>query len=888
MLKAEGRGFGRRRKARARRVPGGWAGMAACVATVLALMPWSSRAAPDNPPEVTAVRVLGNIVIDGRLDESDWSRGQPAAGFIQTEPDEGKPASQQTEVIVLYDDDAIYFGARLHAEAPPTIRLSRRDYYVPADWFGVHLDPHHDHMTGASFYVSAAGVQRDSLRYNDVRGDSDWNAVWESAVTVNDQGWIVEMRIPFSQLRFRARDKKKDLVWGIDFTRSVNRLHEESGWVYIPLQESGFVSWFGHLVGLEGVEAPHVLELIPYGLIRGGVVSWDRDGNPLDPVNVPYVDDFSFGLDFRYGIGSATTMTGTINPDFGQVEVDPAVVNLSQYEVFYDEKRPFFLEGSDLFRFGESGASNNWNFDNWSPDVFYSRRIGRAPHLYGEDGAAFVSPVGQTPILGAIKLTGKGPGGLSFAMLNALTAPVWIDEVFEDGSESALLAEPLSNYAVGRVTQDLGGERGKVGGMVTSVYRDLPAEGDLRQLPRTATTGGVDGYLVLGDRKVVVDAYVDGSYVEGDAGAIEALQGSSARYYQRPDAEHVELDPEATALSGWMGRIAVNTEGGKFGVNAKVAAISPGYEVNDIGYLRRADVLYTHLVARYEQTDPGTTFRNWSAWMGKSQQWNFGGDLIDNGLSWNIAGRLLSYWGGWTGAGFQSPSWDDRLTRGGPLTRTPAWMYAYGGLYSDSRKPLHGFLGFNVAHSAQGGSSVGGFLSAKWQVNSALRLGLEPRLWYSEDTAQYVEELDTPPETDPPVSTDAGYVFSDLESWNMSLTTRVDWVLSPRLSLQVYVQPLVFAADYGTLKLLAAPGTYDFIPYSTQSDAYDFNFTSLRASAVLRWEFRPGSAFYAVWTSDRSHTENTERFRGPMDLAYLENALADDVFMVKMSYWWGT
>jgi len=840
-------------------------------------------AEPEPRKEVRATRVVGHIEVDGRLEEPAWARGQPVTGFTQTSPNEGEPASLETEVVVLFDDEALYVGARLHDSAPPTTRLSRRDDYVPADWFGVHLDPHHDHLSGASFYVSAAGVQRDTLRYNDVHGDTDWDAVWESAVQVDEGGWTVEIRIPFSQLRFQATEHP---VWGIHFTRSINRLHEEDGWVYIPLQASGFVSWFGHLVGLEGIRPRRNLELLPYGVVRGGMSTWDRDSNPVDPVHVPYVDTLDLGLDFKYGIGPSLTLTGTINPDFGQVEVDPAVVNLSQYETFYAEKRPFFLEGSDLFDFGASGASSNWTFNLWEPQVFYSRRIGRAPHLSGSADAAYVSPEHETRILGAAKLTGKTPGGLSVATLSALTAPVYVDEVLLDGSEQSQLVEPLSNYAVGRVTQDLPDGRGKVGAMLTSVYRNLPAEGDLRTLPRTATTAGLDGFLVLGDRKWVVDTSLNGSYVEGDPAAMESLQTSSARYFQRPDADHLDLDTEATSLMGWMGNLAVNSEGGKLGVNVKATAISPGYEVNDLGYLRRSDVIYSHGLIRYDETEPGRVLRNWRLWASKYQSWNFGGDLISNGLSGNISGKLLNYWGGWVGGGARLSSWDDRLTRGGPLTVNPSGGYGYTGIYSDYRKRFFGQIGGSVSWNRDAGRSLSVFLVTRWQATDGLKIVFLPDLGWSEDAAQYVGEVDPAPTTHPPVETEVGYLFSELESWNLSLTTRVDWILSPKLSLQVYAQPMVYTGDYGILKLLAAPKTFEFVPYSTQSQDFDFNFASFRASVVLRWEFRPGSAFYAVYTSDRSNTENSAVFRGIADLGVLADAPAGDMFMLKLSYWW--
>ncbi len=415
---------------------------------------------------VHAVRTPTPIRVDGRLDDVGWQQAQRLTGFIQRLPDEGKPALGQTELQIAYDDDAIYVGARLLDHEPSRIvrRLTRRDVAADADRFSIFFDPHHDHLTGVEFRVSAAGVQRDAVIYNDVYQDDTWDAVWDSAVGMDDRGWTVEMRIPFSQLRFPQADV---LVWGVNAQRIVHRTGEESWLSITPSNESGLASRMPHLDGLSGIPPARHLELLPYVTARTEYVDPPVSGNPFNDGSRAFA---GAGLDLKYGVASNLTLDATVNPDFGQVEVDPAVVNLSASETFFEEKRPFFTEGSQILsRFGKSGASEYWSYFFFEPQLFYSRRIGRSPQAPAP--GPYVDTPTTTTILGAAKLTGKTRRGWTLGVMEAVTGREY--SRVSDGfvSRDDVQAEPLTNYFVGRAQHSLG-SRASLGLLTTMVHRE--------------------------------------------------------------------------------------------------------------------------------------------------------------------------------------------------------------------------------------------------------------------------------------------------------------------------------------------------------------------------------------------------------------------------------
>ena len=450
-------------------------------------------------PVVHSVRATSAIVVDGALTDEVWLRAVPVTSFTQRDPEEGKPVSEATELRIAYDEAALYVGVRLLDREPARIarQLARRDQNAEADSFSLFLDAHHDHVTGATFSVSAAGVQRDATIYNDSWTDDSWDAVWESAVKIDDTGWVAEMRIPYSQLRF---SRAAQLTFGINAMRYIQRKKEEAWLVHVPKTESGLASRMGHLDGLDGVAPRRTVELVPYVVTRAEYVE-PEDGDPFNDGARAFAGT---GVDLKYRMTSSLSLDGTVNPDFGQVEVDPAVVNLTAFETFFEEKRPFFIEGANIFsNFGRGGANNFWGFNRAEPLLFYSRRIGRAPQ--GSASGDFVEQPTATTILGAAKVTGKTRRGWSVGMLDAVTGREWATAVTGDMSAETEV-EPLSNYMVGRAEKELG-RRAAIGAIATAVNRDLrePSLGD--DLPAQSYVGGADGYLLprrqtrLGDQR---------------------------------------------------------------------------------------------------------------------------------------------------------------------------------------------------------------------------------------------------------------------------------------------------------------------------------------------------------------------------------------------------
>lgn len=849
-----------------------------------------------------AARAPGHIVLDGRLDEEAWSLAAPSGAFVQKDPDEGKPASERTEIRIAYDDDALYVGARMFDSKPEGVvrRLSRRDDEPDADRIVVYLDPRHDHHNGFEFWVSAAGVQRDAVIYNDSWDDFSWDGVWQAAVVVDAEGWVAEVKIPFSQLRFAEGE---DQVWGVNAARYIHRKNEEDWLELVPKKESGLASRMAHLEGLHGLRPRRHLALLPYVVSRGEFVAPSSAG---DPFNDGSRTLGALGLDVKYGLSSSLTLDATVNPDFGQVEVDPAVVNLSDFETFFDEKRPFFIEGSPIFNnFGHNGCNNFWGFNRSEPDIFYSRRIGRAPQ--GSADGDHVSMPSATTILGAAKVTGRVSGGWTVGALEAVT-----------GDENARLAqgslrttqevEPFTNYMVARAHRD--GERVGVGFIGTSVLRNLdqPALHDL--LAQRAWVGGVDGFVFLDAKKNwAVTARLAGSRLEGSTAAIDRAQRSSQRYYQRPDATQVELDPLATSLSGWTGSVNVNRQGGTVRLNSALWATSPGFESNDLGFLSRSDRWGAHAVVDYRKTDTDRYTRSrWFA-LAKWYALNFAGERQGDGLHSFFEAQFRNYW--WLG-GNAWKRWralDDRLTRGGPSVVAPS---AWGGeLWSrtDTRKRLALRLDGTYFENEAGTTERMLSTTLEMKPASSVFVSVGPSIYVLRSAASWVTGVD-----DPAAAATFGrrYVFGELHQTEASMTTRVNWILSPRMSLQVYAQPLISVGDYRRFKELARGRTYEFNRYGEGAgtitagdgtyavdpdgagpaaaftfDNPDFNFKSLRVNAIYRWEWRPGSTLYVAWTQQRQDLGDPGDFELNRDASTLLRSPADDVLLVKVSYRFG-
>ena len=691
-------------------------------------------------PAVRAARVQGDIEVDGRLGEASWAAAEPATRFTQTEPAEGMPASERTEVRVLIGADALYIGARLHDREPKRIKaaLARRDDDVAADEFDVYLDTFHDHLSGVRFRVTPGGATLDGILGSSAQGseeDLSWDPVWESGTQVDSLGWTAEIRIPLSQLRYNST---ADGSWGIQFYRKILRKGEEDWFAFVPKSETGGVSRYGHLTGLGALRAQRQLELAPYLLAQGSYQP-SVAGDPFQDGKEHYA---SAGLDLKYGITSDLTLNATINPDFGQVEVDPAVVNLSVFETFFPEKRPFFVEGADVFRFGGIRASNSFGV----PDIFFSRRIGREPQrsLSGE-GVNYLDAPTETSILAAAKLSGRTQSGWSVGLLDAVTGNEEARYVDEFGVPVTTPVEPLTNYFVGRVRKDLRGGNSTVGIIATAVNRDQDSP-ELNSLLRgKAYSVGADFTNSWADRVWSLDGSVGYSTVHGTTEAIELAQRSSARYYQRPDATSFQLDPTRTSLTGHAYQLALRKNSGRHWQGGLVyQETSPGMETNDLGFQSEASQRGISTALEYNERQPGRVFRRWGLFPFTNHQWNFDGDLVFGSYGLIFSGQLRNFWdfqlrGDYTGAAY-----DDRLTRGGPLARQPTSGDVRVTLNSDTRKTTTLNANLTQVWTAADETRTEADLTLSVRPTPALRLSLGPALILLHTQSQYVAAVPDP------------------------------------------------------------------------------------------------------------------------------------------------
>jgi hypothetical protein len=849
---------------------------------------------------IQASRSSEAIVLDGVLAEAIWQSALPATDFTQLEPHEGQPATARTEVRFAYDDAALYVAARLLDSQPRAIvaRLGRRDTWLDADAFVVYLDAYRDGRSGRFFSVNAAGTLRDGTLYNDDWDDDTWDGVWEGRARIDAAGWTVEMRIPFSELRFHAKDVQ---VWGVNCRRFQARTKEDSYLAIRPKKASGFVSRFPELDGIAGIHPPARISITPYLTDKGEFTGHDAG----DPFNDGSRQSPSLGADAKIGLGSSLTLDATLNPDFGQVEVDPAVVNLSDLETFYDEKRPFFVEGSSLFQFGYGGASNFIGFNFPSPDFFYSRRIGRAPQGSLPDAADFTRSPSGTTILGAAKLTGKLGEHWSVGALNALTGRESA-EVSTAGRVSKAEVEPASYYGVFRSQREFPDNRYGFGTIATVATRSFQDRRLADEVNGQALALGADGWAFLDAKKTwVLTGWTGLTEVKGSAARIADVQQNSQHYFQRPDANEIRLDPSATSLAGAAGRFALNKERGNVLFNAAYGFISPGFDTNDLGFLFRADVKNGHVWTGYRWTDPSRIARSAQIELAAFRSYDYDGNRVWDGLFSYGRIQFLNYYGMQGFVAYNPETISTRRTRGGPRTLNPNGVEWDFSTFSDERRAFRvrlGAHGSDYAKASELYHNLNG--SIEWRPGSNISVSFQPTLEWSHTDAQYVDTFEDALAT---ATYGHRYVFARLAQRTFSGGVRVNWTFTPRLSLQVYAQPLISSGAYTGFGELARPLSYDFTRYqavmiargtvtadpdgagpapAVSFDDPNFNFRSLRGNAVFRWEFRPGSTAYFVWTQNRSDQEETGQFAFAHSFERLLSARADNIVLVKIAFRW--
>jgi hypothetical protein len=868
-------------------------------------------------PSSVAVPLSGEINLDGKLDEAIWQSAPSITEFHQKEPVEGVAPTQITEVRIAYDGETLYVGARMFDDEPDQIvgRLVRRDGNSESDRLTIRFDTFLDHLGETQFWVNPRGVRGDAFGPGGSDVDESWDPVWEVRTRIDDLGWTAELAIPFSQLRF---PQGVDQKWGLQIERLIKRTNEFIVWSFWPRGESGGPSRFGHLSGIAAPQSGTTrLEILPYTV---GQVSNAARVDASNPFAESSSSEFRIGADAKYLLTSNLTLSATINPDFGQAEVDPAVVNLSAFETFFPEKREFFIEGSGLFDFGGLWCFTCSNTSSLS--MLFTRRIGRPPQatsLARGAGEHFDAPTEST-ILGAAKITGRTAGGMSIGVLEAVTARESADVMGFDGSLFRKEVAPLTNYFASRVKQDFKGGDLQVGGIFTSVIRSFD-DPELRSLLNSHSEGfGLDAEYWWNDRNYHLMADVAFTNISGSAEAIDRAQRSSARYFQRPDRGSGgnglfsdAYDPTATSMRGYGLYSRVAKESGSFRWESSVNVRSPGFENNDFAFLSRTDLIWMHGNLQYRWRTPNSTYRWLQTTIGAQQRLNFDGDRTDAQFHSSSFMELPSYWEISLFARWRPQVLDDRRTRGGPVVANAGSGYIGPWIGTDDRKKVR--LEFNPEYgwTTDGGEFVGLSLGVTVKPASNVSLSLSPRYSRNRGTSQFVTSFDDPTNT---AFFGRRYVFADLDQKTVSMTTRLNWTFTPTMSLELFMQPFISSNDFSNFKEFAAPRQVEKLVYgrdigtvqtlgSGEDREYlidpdgsgpaaaftvqnqDFNFRSLRGNLVFRWEYIPGSTLFFVWTQDRNAFERIGSFEFGRDSGALFDAPADNVFLIKATYWMG-
>ncbi|WP_116127782.1 DUF5916 domain-containing protein [Lewinella sp. IMCC34183] len=837
--------------------------------------------------------------VDGSPTEAVWNLVEWSGDYIQFEPNAGEAPTQQTFIKILYDDRNLYVAFRCLDREPGKIeqRMGRRDEF-PGDWVEINIDSYHDKRTAFSFTVSASGVKGDEFVSNDGNNwDDSWNPIWEARTQLDSVGWTAEMRIPLSQIRFSSGS---DQVWGIQSTRRDFRMDERSIWQPQDRNASGWVSRFGELRGLRDLQPRRTLELQPYVVAQ-------RTTYPAEEGN-PFADGtdnrLSAGLDARVGITNDMTLDLTINPDFGQVEADPGALNLDGYQIFFQERRPFFVEGQNIFDFNLSQAEAGGQ--HTSDQLFYSRRIGGSPHrvLSSEAGRNYYvdQPV-NTTILGAAKFSGKTQSGLSVGLLESVTER---EMAILDlaGDRDKTVVEPFTNYQVGRVQQDFRGGDTYVGAILTGVQRRLTDNPELGFLHREAYSGGVDFTHRWKDRAWYVAGNTVLSSVRGSEEAILQTQTGFEHFFQRPDADHLTVDSSATHLNGSSGLLKVGNVGGNFIFETGATWRSPGFEINDIGFMRNADEInYFGWAARRWQ-QPFSIFRRLQVNGNVYTTVDFGGNLLNQSFNTNSHANFTNFMRAGAGASYAAYRASKTDLRGGPILRKSPGAEYFAYVVSDSRKKANvGTQGyeFRTFDGTQVESSLSVFLT--WQPLDAASLSVEPTYSTFVRADQYVGQLDG--------SGGKEYIVGQVDQRTFSTTLRLTYNLTPDLTVQYYGEPFISRGRYRDFKRftgasLAEEFTDRFeafgagqVMYDAESDTYvlgpegtltidnpDFSFIQFRSNMVVRWEYYPGSELYLVWS--QGNTASGDPGNGLLR-SLGENVFSDEVrnnFLVKVTYRW--
>jgi uncharacterized protein DUF5916/cellulose/xylan binding protein with CBM9 domain len=801
-------------------------------------------------------------VLDGKLDDPAWATAQSIDKFLEYEPTTGADPRFKTDVRVAHDEKYLYIMARMYDPAPDSIvsLLSRRDVRTQSEQLKLVIDSYHDKQTAYQFAVNPAGVKRDFYVSNDSNEDPSWDAVWDVATVIDSLGWVAEFRIPFSQLRF---SNTPDHTFGLLIVRDVARTGQRISWPLYHRTKQGYVSQAGEISGISGIGNPSRLEIAPYVVTKNET---RPSGSSFD-----HPQSVSAGADIKYGLSSNLTLNATINPDFGQVEADPSVLNLSAFEQFFEERRPFFLEGSGIFTFNTACG----DIDSGCTGLFYSRRVGRSPQLsglYGDERSAT-----NTTILGASKLTGRLGRGLSVGFLDAVTQR-------EVGVDDQTI-EPLTNYAVGRLQQDFRKGQSGVGIMVTGVNRNLDDETD-PFLRSSAYTGGLDLRHRFSSNNYELRAYLAASRVAGSEEAILSTQRDGVHRYQRPD-DDVEIDPTKTSLVGNAQRLSVSKFGGGITrFQSVLQRFSPGFETNDLGFQSRADEQMFRNWFSLNYNKPSKVYQRAFFNFNTMQRWTTEGLPTSVGLNTNWHVQFKNFMWGHFGMNANNfiKTYNDRVARGGPALRNSGGSEFWTGIESDSRKTSNVSL-WGGGYRYDLGRTKGWWLNPDVsfkvgsQFNGSIGLNYSSDINDSQWRANFgVSGVDT-----------THYTFARLDQKTLSMTARMNYTVTPTLSLQFYGSPFVSQGDYSNWRELDDPRADDydgrFKPFTSRGDPGGFNFKQFRSNSVLRWEYRPGSTLFLVWAQGREIDGAANDFSFGRELRNVFDTHPNNTFLVKVSYW---
>ena len=843
---------------------------------------------PKQPVYTTSRLVTAKPVIDGKLDDECWKKGTWAGNFRQWIPKEGAKPTYPTEFNIQYDDKNLYVAIRAHDGEPKKIlrQAGVRDEFV-GDMAGVNFDSYRDYRTGFEFTVTGWGQKIDLVLFNPDNWDTNWNAVWKVKTGLEDSAWVAEYEIPLSQLRYSRKDEQ---VWGMHVWRWISRLQEESDWEIQSKTGPGVLFNFGELHGIKGLKKSRRLEIMPYTL-------GDLKTMKVEPGN-PFTDKGrtwggNAGLDAKIGISSNFTVDLTVNPDFGQVESDPSVMNLTAFETFYEEKRPFFLEGLTIF---------DYKFDN--QNLFYSRRIGHAPSRpVSPNDNLFVNSPDKTSILSAIKLSGTTSNGLSVGLIQSVTANEFARLSDKDGNRSSVKVEPLTSYTVARIQKGYNAGNTVIGGMLTSTNRDIEDK-NLESLSTNAYTGGLDLLTHWKDKEFYIDARLIGSFINGSKQSITALQESSARYYQRPGASYLKFDTTATALSGYGGRFIIGKGSkGLWRYSTGATWLSPGLELNDLGYMTTADEINQDNVISYLINQPVSIFSTYNISLEQFNTWNFNGEYLGSGANLSFTSVFKNQWSFAANQIYHTKTLDTKILRGGYDMIVPYTITSTGSLNTDQAKKITGGLVYSYQYT--GNNSAISYQiepGITYRPINNLKIGVTTNYINNHDRLQYITTSYNVPGN--------RYILGTINQKTLGMTFRVDLNLTPEFSIQYYGSPFVSIGKYSQLKYVTNPRAgvyndrfeiyqdpvlsegmyqlYDYnngprIDYSVANP--DFNFHQFRSNLVAKWEYRLGSFIYFVWSSER--TENTSESNASVGESYkqIRSIFPNNIFLIKLNYW---